>query len=245
LDGICYPAYNNAIPPQQVGCIGEWISDGFSNEIEVGYPNIAGVILDLSGQVGNGFFCESDISAQGGIYMDNSNTFGESGWMVSICLKDDFIGCLAWTSTYWQEGRIPQTMNLLTEVWKLHHPDWNFWQGQYEVQVAVYKNFCTSWEAQHYTFYVVSSGCRIDENDTFEVSLFPNPASDYLQLTGLEMVKSEMMYRILDMSGRIIARDFLINPNYPISLGGLKNGLYVLQIEAGDRLINKRFTVIN
>jgi len=242
LDGICYPAYNYV--GQEVGCIGTWVFDEISNEMEVGNPIVSGVLLDVSGEAGNNIFCSEDVNNQGGIYLNTAGVYGESDWNISICQKNASGGCSNWTGIGWQETPMPNTINLLTDVWQFHHSGWDFWNGTYEVQFAANKDNCTGWVSQLITFDVVTDDCRtLGRDDRFELTLFPNPATDRIQLNGLENVKGDVQYQVYNVGGQKVTEDYLLSPAYPINVEELESGMYILQLNVNNEVINKRFII--
>ncbi|MCB0704629.1 MAG: T9SS type A sorting domain-containing protein [Saprospiraceae bacterium] len=122
------------------------------------------IVVDSNGD-------EEDVFCYGEpIYFQNTNTNDETEWFIAICMQN--IGdlpsdpCLGWTSNQvngnWNQGQVPDSpINLLTDVWQLHHPDWDFWPNlQYTVQLAVRNKPCVSWEAYYVTFIVEE--CSVD-----------------------------------------------------------------------------------
>ena len=65
----------------------------------------------------------------------------------------------------------------------------------------------------------------VDENFKDKSLLYPNPASDYVYITGKEL----RSYRILEANGRLVSEGVLKN-NDPIFIGNLSNGLYFIQV---------------
>lgn len=256
LDGVCYPVVTAPFG-YVVGCAGVWVVDETTSVMEVGQPTAAGIVLDFSGTYMNGIFCQIDIQSQGGIALYTTNTYGEDAWAVSICHEDGFGDCTAWTSTYWQEGQVPEVINLLTDVWQLHH-EWWFWEGTYTVQLAVAQSGCGDYAwvttPDPITFDVlgsgVTSGCRIDNTLTGEedVMLYPNPASQQISIKGLDHIlldEGSLSYQIFDAQGRRATQGNLPVPNYPIGIESLSAGVYILQINLNGQLINKRFSVMH
>jgi PKD repeat protein len=72
-----------------------------------------------------------------------------------------------------------------------------------------------------------------------DVTVFPNPVSDYLLLEGVNHVT---MWKIIDPLGRIIMQEFVDN-NYldKIDVRALNSGVYLLGIYESNRTIMKRF----
>lgn len=67
-------------------------------------------------------------------------------------------------------------------------------------------------------------------------TIYPNPASDVLNLEGLENVES---YAIYDMTGRKLAQPN--NSSKQIDVSHLNNGVYLLQINTDKGQVSKKF----
>lgn len=187
-----------------------------TNNITIGRPTVGFFLADLNF---NNIFCQDDIDSQGGIYMVTSVsgidlTKAETHYAIDICKVDNSVegGCLPWTSTYWQEGEVPDVVNLLTDVWQLHH-QYEFWLGEYRVQLAIAQEGCVSWMSATETFFVVEAGspCRqsAQEKEELNLSIFPNPSSGQINFKGLPPHVTAMPYRIIDISGRSVADGLL------------------------------------
>jgi hypothetical protein len=71
------------------------------------------------------------------------------------------------------------------------------------------------------------------KRDNSKFSIYPNPASDHLLVSGLEK-EEEMIIR--NMKGRILLREKVL-PNQAVGTGNLSNGLYLIQIGAETRKV--------
>jgi hypothetical protein len=76
-----------------------------------------------------------------------------------------------------------------------------------------------------------------DIPDNIGIKIYPNPARDILYLKTSEIIRDQVMIRILDNSGRVLlTRDFdqLLNTiEYPLDVSGLPYGEYYLQMNTG------------
>jgi len=79
----------------------------------------------------------------------------------------------------------------------------------------------------------------IEDNVTEQnqLTLYPNPAKNYLAVTGLESGTIE--YQIIDLTGRTIAAGFAEADR--IELNNLTKGLYILQVQQNGLLYNQKF----
>lgn len=101
--------------------------------------------------------------------------------------------------------------------------------GVYQV-LATGENGCSTISAPY--FYGVT-GIADEQGD--DLLLFPNPARDYVEISGLtEKVQN---LTVFDVSGRIIGSDLPINSTndkFRISLESLSSGMYIIQLQYVD-----------
>ena len=76
--------------------------------------------------------------------------------------------------------------------------------------------------------------------DDLNVTVFPNPANDFVTISGVNGMTSVMIY---DAMGRVVANTTL--NNNVLSVSGLNAGVYTLVIENGGVVLNERITVIH
>ena len=69
------------------------------------------------------------------------------------------------------------------------------------------------------------------ENPEEFVKIFPNPATDYIQI---ELTKNQGELRIYDLGGRLIRTDLLNEGNNTVSISDidLKSGIYLFEVNA-------------
>jgi len=76
-----------------------------------------------------------------------------------------------------------------------------------------------------------------DFNQVTDVNLSPNPAQDFLTITG-DTIDRISNYQIVDLQGKILRQDSFANT---ISVNTLSQGLYFLVLNAGEQRLVKRF----
>lgn len=74
----------------------------------------------------------------------------------------------------------------------------------------------------------------INQLQNTEIVIFPNPTNDQLTISTNESVIGKE-YLIVDQVGKLVNKGCLINANTTLSLNGLSNGIYTLQIEGKGR----------
>jgi len=81
---------------------------------------------------------------------------------------------------------------------------------------------------------------NIKERFTFEV--YPNPAKKSVNISG---APQNATLRILDLSGKVIYEQFVMDNFESVNISGLKDGLYLLQMEKDGNISHKKLTVSN
>ncbi|MBP93750.1 MAG: hypothetical protein CMC55_06495 [Flavobacteriaceae bacterium] len=79
---------------------------------------------------------------------------------------------------------------------------------------------------------VYSTDCStltLNEIQTKSLKLYPNPSSEFLQISGLQQ---NVNYSILDFQGKLMQYGTLI-PQENIPINSLQSGLYFLRIDSG------------
>ena len=69
------------------------------------------------------------------------------------------------------------------------------------------------------------------------LSVFPNPVVNELTIQGNYQGKN---YEIIDMNGKVMASNQIINPQSTIDVSFLQTGLYILQLEEKQFKFSKR-----
>ncbi len=82
----------------------------------------------------------------------------------------------------------------------------------------------SSTETYHYS---PKFSTKIENAAFFSISIFPNPATDYFAIHGLE---KETTISVFDISGKIIVRAKNVLPNEKISVTGWNKGVYFVKI---------------
>jgi hypothetical protein len=92
----------------------------------------------------------------------------------------------------------------------------------------------------------------VDENriDNSSVLLYPNPATDRINLNFSLLEDSDVNVYVYDMTGNIVKAESYgtiqkSNQNTSIDLNNLTSGIYFVSIQAGKSIITKKIQVIN
>lgn len=73
----------------------------------------------------------------------------------------------------------------------------------------------------------------IDEHNTLQATVYPNPATDYVLIECTEYEKAEFV--VYDVVGRVLHRQLLNSEKSYVNTSVLKNGVYVYQIQSNDK----------
>lgn len=82
---------------------------------------------------------------------------------------------------------------------------------------------------------------KVSSNSSFEIELFPNPASDYLQLVSNRNVSN---YEIIDFKGSVLHRmknENNVRNNLAIDVSMLGTGIYFIRVSTGSEVKVMRF----
>lgn len=67
--------------------------------------------------------------------------------------------------------------------------------------------------------------------------VFPNPASDYVELHVHDGAKYPIAYELVDLNGKTIAKDLVAGNSTRISLTSISGGVYYLKVSSDNKLI--------
>ena len=80
----------------------------------------------------------------------------------------------------------------------------------------------------------VINNAGVNEELTSNIVIYPNPSNDKLTVSVDETIIGKE-YSIIDQVGKLVSKGSLINANTTLSLYGLSNGIYTLQIDGKGR----------
>jgi hypothetical protein len=92
------------------------------------------------------------------------------------------------------------------------------------------------------------SACNVGVSETFginEISVFPNPVKDLLQIALNVEEGEELFCWISDSCGKIVFEKNRLQPGInQLSLGNLKNGFYIVTVSDLDRVFTEKIAII-
>jgi PKD repeat protein len=107
--------------------------------------------------------------------------------------------------------------------------------GTFEVSCVAFNASCS--DSTSLTI-VVENLVGVETAENVEITLYPNPASDFIKIDGLSNGKISVYNAVGQL---LLSRDFY--NNLPISIAELSKGCYVLEINYKTYKINKRLLV--
>ena len=84
-----------------------------------------------------------------------------------------------------------------------------------------------------------------DLNDTHQVSFFPSPAKDVLNINLGNLTDIQYSFFLIDLQGKIVFKKHIKNPHLveSVSLDGLSNGMYLAVMQTSTKRITKKILV--
>ncbi len=136
------------------------------------------------------------------------------------------------TMTFYRNGVLQgSTNNTHSKVNQTNMPIWigrgvsgNYFNGSID-DIGIWNRALTP--AEVVTLY--ESTLSVDTISASSVKVYPNPASDFLQLE-IDAQEVGSTYQIMDDLGRVVATDILDTTSAEIAISTLKTGLYFLKI---------------
>jgi hypothetical protein len=77
----------------------------------------------------------------------------------------------------------------------------------------------------------------------YSITVYPNPASDKVTIKIDKEDVAGLQYLLIDMNGKLIERQFILNNETSVSVNHLINGYYLLKVQAGVKDL-KSFKII-
>ncbi len=103
--------------------------------------------------------------------------------------------------------------------------------------INIYNRALMSDEIAEFTIYKPTGITPGSEEE--DCIIYPNPVRDEVTVsTSLKFRNAE--YRLTDMDGKLLMKGLLITGNFRLNLAYLKPGLYNLQIDNGNRSVNRK-----
>ena len=84
-----------------------------------------------------------------------------------------------------------------------------------------------------------------DFNSDFQVSFFPNPTKDFININLGTLTEKEYQFSLIDINGKVVLEKAITNPNQleKINISSLTKGLYLAILNAGEKKISKKIVI--
>jgi hypothetical protein len=71
-------------------------------------------------------------------------------------------------------------------------------------------------------------------------NVFPQPAKEFIRLSGIEFIESPVGFKIFDINGKLITNGVVFKEDEPINVSDLSNGLYILEVSTLNATYRKK-----
>ena len=96
----------------------------------------------------------------------------------------------------------------------------------------------------HYTAALTALSVN-DYNQDFQVSFFPNPTKDFININLGTLTEKEYQFSLIDINGKVVLEKMIANPNQleKININSLTKGLYLAILNADNKKISKKIVI--
>jgi aminopeptidase YwaD len=79
----------------------------------------------------------------------------------------------------------------------------------------------------------------------FQVSFFPNPTKDLLNINFGTLSEKEYQISLIDINGRVVLEKIIYNPNLieKVAISEFSKGIYLVKLVAGDKKVSKKIVI--
>ena len=156
--------------------------------------------------------------------------YSESKSSGSLTMPDGTVhatATLVYTTRTWNDGQVGSpTCNLFME-------QWHWWVAGYPMPVAQTMELSTTGPCPPNVGYrqskfLVGNPIAVEEIEMDEISVYPNPSGNFIQLSNLQ--STESTYSVHDITGRIIKKGTVSRNSNRISTSTLSPGMYTINL---------------
>ena len=120
-------------------------------------------------------------------------------------------------------------------TWYNRHININSYSGN--VYIAFRHFNCSDMFRINLDDILVSAGTDITENENVNVSIYPNPANNVLNVTANGYNKME----IINFLGQVVINENVSNTNFEVNVSNLNSGVYFVRLQGENGTITKKF----
>ena len=92
-------------------------------------------------------------------------------------------------------------------------------------------------------FEILTLGTDDFPNILLEMTVYPNPTTSNVILKINDLDSENLRFQILDLTGKLISKDLIVNSETQISFENLNSGIYFLKVIQSNKII-KTFKII-
>ena len=92
-------------------------------------------------------------------------------------------------------------------------------------------------------FEILTLGTDDFPNIILEMTVYPNPTTSKIILKITDLDSENLRFQILDLTGKLISKDLIVNSETQISFENLNSGIYFLKVIQSNKII-KTFKII-
>jgi hypothetical protein len=91
-------------------------------------------------------------------------------------------------------------------------------------------------------FYSATINSIEDKAEINDIQIYPNPAEDFIIITSNQLLKSNTVLSIYDITGKLIIEDNVsMTNNLKLNVSTLNAGVYFIQLKNGDGMFTQKF----
>jgi hypothetical protein len=96
----------------------------------------------------------------------------------------------------------------------------------------------------HDWLVVVEIETGMEENNSNDFNIFPNPSNGSFYLESSGLINSETEIQLMDLTGRIVyEKHLVITEKFEIDLSGNQKGMYFLRVKAREMVMNRKVII--
>ncbi len=86
---------------------------------------------------------------------------------------------------------------------------------------------------------------RNDFNEDFQVTFFPNPTKDSININLGVLLEKKYQFSLVDINGKVVLEQTIDNPKQleNISITNITKGIYLAKLNAGDKKVTKKIVI--
>jgi hypothetical protein len=116
--------------------------------------------------------------------------------------------------------------------------------GKYEVIIGASSRDKRLWNTISIDRNSVVSGVNRFFAENKDITVFPNPATDYIILQSNSALPAKRTVQVLNSNGRVVDQFIQNSQSYQYNCNHLPDGLYIFRINSDGKIVTRKFMVI-